>query len=69
MAMGFLHGFLGFQSTSPVRGTTAGRDPGGEHGGISIHVPREGDDHWNRCVYEPNRISIHVPREGDDWPG
>ena len=33
-----------FQSTSPVRGTTLTWDHWKEFMGISIHVPREGDD-------------------------
>ena len=33
---------------------------------ISIHVPREGDDHSDTPLSETSRISIHVPREGDD---
>ena len=34
----------GFQSTSPVRGTTPPSDRSPPGSGISIHVPREGDD-------------------------
>ena len=34
--------------------------------GISIHVPREGDDGYGAPMLEANLISIHVPREGDD---
>ncbi len=34
--------------------------------GISIHVPREGDDRCVKIVVLCNDISIHVPREGDD---
>ena len=33
-----------FLSTSPARGTTAGRTGCGRRAAISIHVPREGDD-------------------------
>ena len=36
--------------------------------GISIHVPREGDDSLTACAPSTTRISIHVPREGDDTP-
>ena len=34
--------------------------------GISIHVPREGDDFPDAVLYSHDSISIHVPREGDD---
>ena len=34
--------------------------------GISIHVPREGDDFLIRDISPKAHISIHVPREGDD---
>ena len=34
---------------------------------ISIHVPREGDDHYGVDIgHAESTISIHVPREGDD---
>ena len=33
-----------FQSTHPAWGATAGADAGHQHGGISIHAPREGCD-------------------------
>ena len=33
---------------------------------ISIHVPREGDDHQPAALKLGLGISIHVPREGDD---
>ena len=36
-------GFL-FQSTSPARGTTSVQARDSRCGGISVHVPREGDD-------------------------
>ena len=57
---------LGFQSTSPVRGTTSCQLNLFPHTGISIHVPREGDDYCLRRPRRLQRISIHVPREGDD---
>ena len=34
--------------------------------GISIHVPREGDDAQGVLPLRGRVISIHVPREGDD---
>ena len=34
--------------------------------GISIHVPREGDDRGKIFAKPFQEISIHVPREGDD---
>ena len=34
--------------------------------GISIHVPREGDDDFYNPLFARIGISIHVPREGDD---
>ena len=39
-----------FQSTSPVRGTTRGDKVPAVHVGISIHVPREGDDRRVRLL-------------------
>ena len=39
-----------FQSTSPVRGTTAAASGLGQAHTISIHVPREGDDHFPLVV-------------------
>ena len=58
---------MGFQSTSPVRGTTAGLQEVDQEIKISIHVPREGDDHAMIFSEDaPKLISIHVPREGDD---
>ena len=56
----------GFQSTSPVRGTTLSDAVRYAVFLISIHVPREGDDsvRFTRAPFE--KISIHVPREGDD---
>ena len=58
---------LAFQSTSPVRGTTANSISITLCSLISIHVPREGDD-GNVYKYKvgSSAISIHVPREGDD---
>mgnify|MGYP006893080852 CR=1 FL=1 len=43
---GFVKNFFSqlFQSTSPVRGTTAPKRIRFYSAGISIHVPREGDD-------------------------
>ena len=55
-----------FQSTSPVRGTTAGIRSSVTIPPISIHVPREGDDFAPFATGVMNNISIHVPREGDD---
>ena len=55
-----------FQSTSPARGTTDRLCENLQHGTISIHVPREGDDQAACLAGEAKRISIHVPREGDD---
>ena len=37
--------------------------------GISIHVPREGDDPAGHNGHLTLFISIHVPREGDDTHG
>ena len=55
-----------FQSTSPVRGTTAQRLCIPLRTVISIHVPREGDDDRHIRKLRKQYISIHVPREGDD---
>ena len=55
-----------FQSTSPVRGTTRHKAGAARRVGISIHVPREGDDDCPVYVRLLIQISIHVPREGDD---
>ena len=56
-----------FQSTSPVRGTTAADMADIPDVTISIHVPREGDDiGWYQAYVQLANISIHVPREGDD---
>ena len=41
-------GFVTFQSTSPVRGTTQPYSTFCTDNTISIHVPREGDDHVRR---------------------
>ena len=38
-----------------------------ENFAISIHVPREGDDHQENRTAIAQKISIHVPREGDDY--
>ena len=43
--VGFFAWVFGFQSTSPVRGTTDRMLLEFETARISIHVPREGDDH------------------------
>ena len=59
-----------FLSTSPARGTTPRTNADSTVVGISIHVPREGDD--LEAVYGihiGDDISIHVPREGDDEQG
>ena len=56
-----------FQSTSPAWGTTirAGFLP--DIDGISIHVPRVGDDlEQKKPSSVGGNISIHVPRVGDD---
>ena len=50
-----------------MRGTTVRQELELAGSGISIHVPREGDDLpivtlWGNDTH----ISIHVPREGDD---
>ena len=59
-------GRIKFQSTSPVRGTTAHGGIDGGRAAISIHVPRAGDDKSPAsCTILPC-ISIHVPRAGDD---
>ena len=34
--------------------------------GISIHVPRTGDDKYTQAIEQKSNISIHVPRMGDD---
>ena len=53
-----------------MRGTTTHAERAGAGGGISIHVPREGDD-LLEALDDINawQISIHVPREGDDARG
>ena len=58
-----------FQSTSPVRGTTYVSKYMLSNTGISIHVPREGDDKLGKKYLTNPSISIHVPREGDDANG
>ena len=60
---------MAFLSTSPARGTTRQGVGAGTRRGISIHVPREGDDQHAIGWVVHVRISIHVPREGDDDPG
>ncbi len=60
---------VGFQSTRPVRGATAGR-PGDLVGsGVSIHAPRAGRDGWVDDEVLPTTVSIHAPRAGRDVPG
>ena len=49
-----------FQSTSPARGTTRHHRHGRINGGISIHVPREGDD--DTVAEEAEAFSHFNPR-------
>ena len=49
-----------------MRGTTTDYIDVDQETGISIHVPREGDDQQNISGATYEKISIHVPREGDD---
>ena len=58
-----------FQSTCPVRGTTALTLRLRLDRAISIHVPRTGHDRGARRVHNAEIISIHVPRTGHDWLG
>ena len=55
-----------FQSTSLVRGTTHSFCFMYDFPLISIHVPRERDDHFSPFILYAAHISIHVPRERDD---
>ena len=57
---------MGFQSTSPVRGTTRYLRSCNKIVRISIHVPRAGDDAILSQRQIQRSISIHVPRAGDD---
>ena len=57
---------VSFLSTSPVWGTTLDVVMEHTHGGISIHVPRMGDDGGSWQHFQTVEISIHVPRMGDD---
>ncbi len=50
-AMGLLEIYKEFQSTSPVRGTTLPTWRGLHREGVSIHVPRAGDDSNNSQKY------------------
>ncbi len=59
-------GWLGFQSTHPVRGATPQIDYSDLQRIISIHAPREGCDTEKAMAAIYATISIHAPREGCD---
>ena len=49
-----------------MRGTTSADLSARRGEGISIHVPRAGDDNNPILLFLEEKISIHVPRAGDD---
>ena len=55
-----------FQSTSPVGGMTESGEVPEWLKGISIHIPRGGDDPNLGVSVQPDyyKISIHIPRGG-----
>ncbi len=58
-----------FQSTFPVWGTTIAGLRFQDLDGVSIHVPRVGNDQRARLSLSTQKVSIHVPRVGNDTIG
>ena len=56
----------GFLPTSPLRGTTHGRECCGLEGGFLPTSPLRGTTQYVWSVYDYEAISIHVPLAGDD---